>query len=95
MAETRRTSAALAVADVWKIVVAGTWVAGETVVLTVGTRDITITLVTTVTTASIATAIVEAWNGDDVTGDATRSDTGSNIPEFAEATAAIGATSSL
>jgi len=94
MAETRRTSAALAVKDVWRLVVAGTWVAGETIVLTVGTRDITVTVGATVTTAAIAQAVVEAWNGDEITGDATRSDTGNNIPEYAGATAAIGSTTS-
>lgn len=91
---TRRTSAALAVADVWQLVVGGTWAAADTVTLTVGVRTITITLGATVTTAAVANAIVAAWNGDDVSSDESRTETGDNVPEFAEASAAIGATAS-
>jgi hypothetical protein len=91
---TRRTSGALAVKDVWKVVVSGAWVAGDTITLTVGVRDILITLGATVSTPSIANAIVAAWNGDPVNSDETRSATGDDVPEFAEATAAIGATTS-
>ena len=92
--ETRRTSGALDVADIWKVVLSGTWTAGDTITFTVGNRSLVMTAGSTVTTAALATALTEMWNGDSITGDNTRSDTGDNVPEFAEATASIGATTS-
>lgn len=89
MATPRWIGAALDVADVWRIVVGGTWVAGETATITVNGRDLVLTVGATVTTTAIATALKEMWNGDAITGDATRSETGNNVPEFAEATATV------
>lgn len=94
MATPRWVGAAQPIADVWSLVVGGTWVAGETLTITVGLQSIVITIGATVTTASIATAIVEAWNGDAATGDAVPSVLGSTVPQMSEATASIGATAS-
>lgn len=80
---------AVDVADVWTLAVGGTWLATEMITLTINGKDIVITVGATVTTAAVATAIKEAWNGDDITGDATRNTTGNLIPEFAEATATV------
>lgn len=89
MASMRFTGAALDVKDVWALVIGGTWAAGDYILLTVGTRDLKITVGATTTTASIAAAISEAWNGTTASGDATRSADGSDIPEYAEATASV------
>lgn len=88
----RFTPAALASADVWKIVVSGTFSAADTITLTVGLSSIVLTLGATVTNASIATALMNMWNGGAQAGDATVSQTGDNVPQMAEATATIGAT---
>lgn len=90
----RWTPAALATYDQWKIVLSGTFVAGETITLTVGLSSIVLTIGATVTTVSLATALVNMWNGTAQAGDATVSQTGDNVPQMAEATATIGATTS-
>lgn len=90
MSTPRFIGAAKEVTDVWTVLVGGTWVAADTVTLTVGNRSLVVTVGATVTTTSIATALVAAWNGDtSYAGDATFSDLGSNIPEFTEATASV------
>lgn len=94
MATLRWLGASLPVADVWRVVVAGTWATNDTVTLTVGYRSIVVTVGATTTTASIASSLVAAWNGSAYSGDATFSATGNNVPEFAEATAVIGSTTS-
>lgn len=94
MSSLRWTGTALPVRDVWKLVLGGTWATNDTITLTINTRALVLTVGATVTTASIATALKEMWNGSTISGDATRSNTGNNVPEFAESTASIGATTS-
>lgn len=89
MATPRWKGKALPVAQVNTIVVALTWAAGDTATLTINGRDLVLTVGATVTTTAIATAIKEMVNGDDITGDATRSETGDNVPEFDEITATV------
>lgn len=89
MANVRWKGKALAVAQVSTITVGGTWVNGETATLTINGRNLVLTVGATVTTAAIATALKEMWNGDTITGDATRSETGNNVPEFDEVTATV------
>jgi trimeric autotransporter adhesin len=87
MASHRFTGAALDVYQSDLITVTGTWTAGDTAVVTIGTRSITVTIGATVTVTAVATAIAEAINGDSITGNATRSASGADIPEFQEVTA--------
>jgi len=80
---------AVAVAQVSTLVASGTWSAGEKVTMTVNGKDIIVTLGATVTNAAVATALKEAWNGNAITGDATRNTTGNLITEFNEVTATV------
>lgn len=89
MATVRWKGRALAVAQVTTLTVGGTWVANDTVTLTINSKNLVLTVGTTVTTTAIATAIKEMVNGDAITGDATRSETGNNVPEFDEITATV------
>lgn len=91
MGSLRWLGKALDVAEVQKITVGGTWASTETLTLTVNGKNIVIILGTDVSTAQVATAIKEAWNGDTQTGtgDHTFSETGNNIPEFNEITATV------
>lgn len=78
-----------AVAQVATIVVSGTWATNDTATITCNGKSLVLTIGATVTTTSIATAIKEMINGTAITGDATRSNTGDNIPEFTEFTATV------
>lgn len=89
MSNVRWIGAALDVTQVDSITVANTWAAGDTATVTIGTRQIVVTVGATVTTAAVATAIKEAINGDTITGDATRSADGGDIPEFEEVEASL------
>lgn len=89
MASVRWIGAAQAVAQQDTITIANTWGAGDTATVTIGGASIVVTVGATVTTASIATAIAEAINGDAITGDATRSASGADLPQFAEVTASV------
>jgi trimeric autotransporter adhesin len=89
MATPRWIGAALNVAQVDSITVALTWATGDTTTVTIGTRDITITLGATQTAAAMASGIKEAINGEDATTGCTFSDTGDNIPEFSEVEASL------
>lgn len=91
MASLRWIGAALDVAQVDLITVTGTWAAADTATLTINSKDIVVTVGATVTVGAVATAIKEAINGDTITGDATQSDTGNNVPEFAELLATVNA----
>ena len=89
MATPRWVGDAVDVAQVDTILISGTWTAADEITLTINGKDIVIVLGATVTTAAIATAIKEVWNGDTLTGDATSSTTGNLIPEFNESTATV------
>lgn len=60
------TGAAADLAGVWTITVANTWAASDTVTVSVGDRDVTVTT-DTATVADIATQIANALNGVDKT----------------------------
>lgn len=87
MSSLRWVAAALDVYQSDLITVTGTWAANDTAVITIGARSITVTIGATVTVTAVASAIKEAINGDAITGDATRSASGADIPEFGEVTA--------
>jgi len=71
-------------------VIGGTWLAGDLMAYTIGTKTITITLGSTVTTTQIATEIASAWNGTPALGTAySVTQTGNLVPEFNEITATI------
>src|SRR4051812_9645855 len=89
MATPRWIGAALDVAQVDSITVALTWAANDTLTVTINGRDLVLTVGATTTTASIAQALLEMINGDTITGNATRSETGDNVPEFAGLTATL------
>lgn len=77
------------VAQVATISVDNTWATSDTAVITCNGKSLTLTVGATATTTAIATAIKEMINGDTITGDATRSNTGNNIAEFTEFTATV------
>ena len=89
MATPRWRPKALPTAQVDTITVANTWAAADTATVTINGRSLVLTVGATVTTAAVATAIKEMINGDAITGDATRSETGDNVPEFDEVTATV------
>jgi hypothetical protein len=92
LATKRFIASALPVADKHTLTIGGTWLAGETAVITCNGKDLTYTLGVTVTVASVCTAIAEMWNGDTQTGNGSVSETGDNVPEMAEATAVATST---
>lgn len=89
MSDVRWIGAALDVYQNDSITCAATWATGDTVVVTIGTRDITITLGATQTAAAMASGISEAINGETATTGTTRSYDGDEIPEFAEVEASL------
>lgn len=91
MATKRWLGKAQAKAQVTTITVGGTWSTSDTPTFTINDKDIVVTVGTDTTTANIATAMKEAFNGDTQTGtgDHTFSETGDNIPEFDEITATV------
>lgn len=90
MATPRWIGAALDVAQKDLVTIANTWATGDTLLVTINGRDLVLTVGTTATTAGVATALKEMWNGETFT-DTTHSasETGDNVPEFAEATASV------
>jgi hypothetical protein len=80
---------AIAIPEKWTITVANTWATNDTCTLTINGKDLVLTVGATVTTTAIATAIKEMVNGDTITGDATRNETGDNVGEFARITATV------
>lgn len=89
MAEPVWLGGADAVAQVSSITITGTWANNDTAVLTIGGYSLTLTVGTSVTTANIATAIEEMWNGTAFSGTGhSASNTGDEIQPFNEITAA-------
>lgn len=84
MADKRWTPKALNKSQVATITLAGTWAAADTQVSTINEKDLVLTVGATITTTSIATAVKETINGDEPTTNATASETGDNVPEFAQ-----------
>jgi len=70
------------------ITIAGTWVAADTVTVTMNGKALTLTVGTDVAVTAVALGIKEMWNGtaQSQTG-YSASETGDNVPEFAEVTA--------
>lgn len=79
------------IAQISTITVTGTWATNDTATITIGGFSITLTVGTDTTTAQIATAIKEMFNGDAQTGtgDHTFSNTGDEIQPFNEITASV------
>lgn len=81
-----------------EIVIALTWAQGDTITLTIGGVDFTITIGTLVTTPQVATTLKQAFNGETLTDtDASYSTYGGAraIPEFREFDAATVASSTV
>jgi hypothetical protein len=78
----------LAVAHVVSFDVANTWAPGDTAILTINGKNLTLTVGTTATTTQIASDLTVMVNGGSANGDEVRSETGNNVGEFARITAA-------
>lgn len=89
MADKRFTPKAQDKAQTDSITIASTWATNDTQTSAVNEKEVVVTVGATATTAAVATAVKEALNGDAITGDATRSETGDNIAEFAEFAASL------
>jgi hypothetical protein len=88
MATLRYIGAALPRAHVMTITVANTWATNDTGDVICNGRTLRLTVGAVTTTTGIATAIAAMINGDAAIGTETRSETGDNVPEFQEVTAA-------
>jgi hypothetical protein len=88
MATKRFTPKALARAQLDQITVANTWAGGDTQTSTINEKALVLTVGAVTTTSGIAAAIAAMINGDDALGTETRSETGNNVTEFTEVTAA-------
>lgn len=91
MAEPYFIGGALDVAQITTIAVSGAWATGDTATLTINGKDIILTVGTDTSTAQIATALKEMFNGNTQTGtgDHDFSETGNNVQEFSEITATV------
>ena len=78
---------ALAIPEIYTITVGGTWVAGETLTLTINGKSVVLTIGTTVTTTEVATQIANVWNGSTLGTAYTANVFGSAVGEFTESTA--------
>ncbi len=88
MATKRFQAKAQARAQQDTVTLAGTWAAADTQTSVINEKEIVLTVGAITTTTGIAAALEAAINGDDAIGTETRSETGDNVPEFAETTAA-------
>lgn len=78
--------------DTWTITVGGTWIAGETITIPVGSKSLVITIGSLVTTSQVATTIRQAWESisfSDDTASCLPQDGGASIPEMAQLTATV------
>lgn len=89
MATPRWAPRALNVAQTDSITVANTWATGDYTEITINSRVIRVTLGATQTAAAMASGISEAINGETATTGCTFSETGDNIPEFADLEATL------
>lgn len=96
MATTYWTGNAHSVKQIDTVTVANTWAAADTVTLTINGKDLVITCgSTTTTTATVATAIKEAWmsstrlDGSSASSNATSNFGGQEFGEFREVTASV------
>ena len=96
MATTYWTGNAHSVKRIDTVTVANTWAAADTVTLTINGKDLVITCgSTTTTTATVATAIKEAWmsstrlDGSSASSNATSNFGGQEFGEFREVTASV------
>lgn len=79
---------AIAVAQVDRLTVTGTWVNGDKITLTINGKDIIATVGDDNTVTGVALLIKEVWNGTTLTDTTGSSDTTGNlVPEFNEITA--------
>lgn len=83
---------AAAVAQVDTLQVTGTWLAAETITLTINSKAVVITIGSLVTVSQVATTIQEAWENStftDTTAAVTPEDGGQGITEHSEITATV------
>lgn len=89
MATPRWIGAALPVKQKDSITIANTWATSDTLTVTIGIRDLTLTVGAATATSDVAAALIAMINGTSAVGTETRSETGNNVPEFAEVTASL------
>ncbi len=75
------------VAEVQTFTVAGTWVAGDEITLSLNGKDVVVTVGSAVAVADVVAAIVAGWNGGTMPDTSTVAPAGDTIPEFDEITA--------
>jgi hypothetical protein len=74
--------------EVKTLTIGGTWVANDTITMTVGDTELVLTVGSTVTTTQIATELATAWNATTALGTGyAASVRGPNVPEMAKITA--------
>jgi len=92
MADKNWTGNANSFFEKYTLVIGGTWLATETISLTISNKTITLTLGTTVTTAQVATDVASMWNGNPALSSGyTSTSTGNLVPEMNEVTASVTA----
>ena len=90
MADKNWTGNANSFFEKYTLVIGGTWLATETISLTISNKTITLTLGTTVTTGQIATDVAAMWNGNPALSSGyTSTSTGNLVPEMNEVTASV------
>lgn len=76
-------------AEIYTITIGGTWVAADTVTVTIGGADLVLVVGSTVTTTAIASALKAALAGESLVGDESRNQVGSNIAQFSGITPTV------
>ena len=90
MADKNWTGNANSFFEKYTLLIGGTWLAADTISLTISNKTITLTLGTTVTTAQVATDVAAMWNGNPALSSGyTSTSTGNLVPEMNEATATV------
>ena len=90
MADKNWTGNANSFFEKYTLVIGGTWLAAETISLTISNKTITLTLGTTVTTSQVATDVAAMWNGNPaLSAGYTSTSTGNLVPEMNEVTASV------
>jgi hypothetical protein len=90
MADKNWTGNANSFFEKYTLLIGGTWLAAETISLTISNKTITLTLGTTVTTSQVATDLAAMWNGNPaLSAGYTSTSTGNLVPEMNEVTASV------
>lgn len=75
---------ALDIAQIYTLTVAGTWATSDTAVVTVGVKDLTLTVGSNAATTDVANAVAAMINGDGLIDDESRNAIGTDMGELLE-----------